>query len=67
MSEELLADLDIPAYKDILEIERNTFIDRLLAGKTKEEKLREIQSPETVPENKGIWESIKNVFSKKKK
>ncbi len=67
MSEELLADLDIPAYKDILEIERNTFIDRLLAGKTKEEKLREIQRPETVPEKKGIWESIKNVFSKKKK
>ncbi len=67
MSEELLADLDIPAYKDVLEIERNTFIDRLLAGKTKEEKLREIQKPETVTEKKGIWESIKNVFSKKKK
>lgn len=67
LNEELLADLDIPAYKDILEIERNTFIDRLLAGKTKEEKLRKIQRPETVPEKKGLWESIKSVFGKKKK
>ncbi len=67
LSEELLADLDIPAYKDILEIERNTFLDRLLAGKTKEEKLREIQRPKEAAEKKGFWESIKNVFSKKKK
>jgi penicillin-binding protein 1A len=67
LEEELLADLEIPRYKDILEIERpDNLIDRLFAGKSKEEKLREIQQPETVEEKKGLWQSIKGIFKKKK-
>jgi penicillin-binding protein 1A len=67
LEEELLAVLDIPRYKDILEIERpDNLIDRIFAGKSKEEKLREIQQPETVEEKKGLWQSIKGIFKKKK-
>ena len=67
LEEELLADLDIPRYKDILEIERpDNLLDRIFAGKSKEEKLREIQQPEQVEEKKGLWKSIKNIFKKKK-
>jgi penicillin-binding protein 1A len=67
LEEELLAYLDIPRYKDILEIERpDNLLDRIFAGKSKEEKLREIQQPETVKEKKGLWKSIKGIFKKKK-
>lgn len=66
LEEELLADLDIPRYKEILEMERpDNLIDRLFAGKSKEEKLREIQHPEKVDEKKGLWKSIKGIFRKK--
>jgi penicillin-binding protein 1A len=41
-------------------------LDRIFAGKSKEEKLREIQQPETVEEKKGLWQSIKGIFKKKK-
>jgi penicillin-binding protein 1A len=67
LEEELLADLDIPRYKEILEIERpDNLFDRIFARKSKEEKLREIQQPEKVEEKKGLWKSIKGIFKKKK-
>ena len=67
LEEELLADLDIPRYKEILEIERpDNLFDRIFAGKSKEEKLREIQQPEKAEEKKGLWKSIKGIFKKKK-
>ncbi|MBW6533695.1 MAG: transglycosylase domain-containing protein [Mariniphaga sp.] len=67
LEEKLLADLNIPRYKDVLEIERpDNLLDRIFAGKSKEEKLREIQQPETVDEKKGLWKSIKGIFKKKK-
>jgi penicillin-binding protein 1A len=67
LEEVLLADLDIPRYKDILEIERpDNLFDRIFAGKSKEEKLRKIQQPEKIEEKKGIWQSIKGIFKKKK-
>lgn len=67
LEEQLLADLDIPRYKEILEIDRpDNLIDRIFAGKSKEEKLREIRQPEKVEEKKGIWQSIKGIFKKKK-
>lgn len=66
LNDELLADLNMPAYKDVLEIERkDNLIDRLFAGKSKEEKLREIQKPDEVEEKKGLWQSIKGIFKKK--
>jgi penicillin-binding protein 1A len=68
LEQELLADLNIPLYKDILEIERpDNLLDQIFAGKSKEEKLREIQQPESVEEKKGLWQSIKSIFKKKKK
>jgi penicillin-binding protein 1A len=67
LEEELLADLNIPLYKDMLEIERpDNLLDRIFAGKSKEEKLREIQKPESVEEKKGLWQSIKSNFQKEK-
>ncbi|MFW6009218.1 MAG: hypothetical protein ACOCP8_08155, partial [archaeon] len=69
LEEQLLADLDIPPYKEMLEIEReNNLIDRLFAGKSKEEKLKEIRQPDQKEEEKkGLWKSIKSIFKKKKK
>lgn len=67
LEEQLLADLNIPRYKEILELERpENLLDRIFAGKSKEEKLREIQYPEQVEEKKGLWKSIKGIFKKKK-
>ncbi|MDD2380736.1 MAG: transglycosylase domain-containing protein [Mariniphaga sp.] len=70
-SQEVLADLNIPAYKDILEMERpENILERLFAGKNKEEKLHEIQKPQETadePKEKGLWKSIKRVFQKKDK
>lgn len=65
----LLADLDIPPYKEMFELERrDNLIERLFAGKSKEEKLQEIRNPEEQEEEKkGIWQSIKSIFKKKKK
>ncbi|WP_372935548.1 penicillin-binding transpeptidase domain-containing protein, partial [Mariniphaga sediminis] len=68
LDQQLLADLDIAPYKRMLEMERKeNFIDRLFTGKTKEEKLREIQKPEEAEEKKGLWKSIKGIFKKKKR
>ena len=67
LNKQLVADLDIPSYKDVLEIERKeNIIDRLFAKKDKkEEKLRAIREPEKKEEKKNIWETIKNIFKRK--
>ncbi len=70
LNDQLLADLSIPHYREMFEIEReDNFIDRLFAGKSKEEKLQEIRQPDQKEEEekKGLWKSIKSVFKKKKK
>jgi penicillin-binding protein 1A len=66
MNEQLLADLNIPPYKEMLEIDKkDNLLDRLFAGKSKEEKLREIQEPKKQKEKKNLWQAIKNIFKKK--
>lgn len=66
MDQDLLADLDLPPYREMLELERNDFFfDRLFAGKSKEEKLKEMQDPSLVKEKKNVWESVKGIFRKK--
>ncbi len=68
LSRELLADLDIPPYKEMFKMERKEhLLDQLFAGKSKEEKLRERQQPGEEKEKKGLWQSIKNLFKKDKK
>ncbi|SHF07100.1 penicillin-binding protein 1A [Mariniphaga anaerophila] len=68
LDQELLADLNIPRYKEILEIEKpDNLLDRIFTGKSKEEKLREIQQPESAETKKGLWQSLKGIFKKKKK
>jgi len=71
LNDQLLADLNIPHYKEMFEIEReDNLLDRLFAGKSKEEKLQEIRQPdqeEEEEEKKGLWKSIKSIFKKKKK
>ena len=66
LDEELASLLDIPLYKDMLEIEkRDNIIERLLTGKNREEeKLKEMQKREKTEEKKNVWQSIKNIFKK---
>jgi penicillin-binding protein 1A len=67
LNDELLANLELPPYREMLELERNEFFfERWFAGKSKEEKLKEIQSPELVKEKKNVWQSVKGIFRKKK-
>jgi penicillin-binding protein 1A len=54
----------------MFELERkDNFIERIFAGKSKEEKLQEIRNPELKKEEekKGLWKSIKSIFKKKDK
>jgi penicillin-binding protein 1A len=69
LDDQLLANLDIPPYKEMLEMERRDgLLDRLFAGKSKEEKLNEAQDTEKKEEEKkGLWKSIKSIFKKKDK
>jgi len=69
LDNQLLADLDIPPYREMLEMERRDgLLDRLFAGKSKEEKLNESRNPEQKEEEKkGLWKSIKSIFKKKDK
>jgi penicillin-binding protein 1A len=69
LNNQLLADLDIPHYKEMFELERrDNLLDQLFAGKSKEEKLEEVRQPDKKEEEKkGIWQSIKNIFKKKEK
>jgi penicillin-binding protein 1A len=67
LNQELLASLELPGYKEMLEIERpDNLIERLFAGKNSEEKLHEMQHPEKTEEKKGLWQSIKGIFKKGK-
>jgi penicillin-binding protein 1A len=67
LTPELLASLDLPGYKEMLEIERpDNLIERLFAGKSSEEKLHEMQQPKQTEEKKGLWQSIKGIFKKGK-
>ena len=67
LDDELLADLDIPPYKELIELEgEDNFIERLFAGQSKEDKLREIREPGEEKEKKKVWEVIKGIFKKKK-
>jgi penicillin-binding protein 1A len=67
LDERLMADLDIPHYKEMLEMERDdNFFNRLFAGNKDEKHLREIQSREldTIKPRKNVWESVKGIFRK---
>ncbi|WP_299577210.1 transglycosylase domain-containing protein [uncultured Sunxiuqinia sp.] len=67
LDNQLLADLHIPAYREMLELDKeDNFIERLFAGKSKEEKLKEVQEPSKKKEKKKVWETIKSIFKKKK-
>ena len=67
LDQELLADLNIPRYREMFEIEREDgFINRLFAGKSKDERLKEVRQPSEKKNKKKIWESIKDIFKKKK-
>ena len=69
LNDQLLADLNIPHYKEMFEIEReDNLLEQLFAGKSKEDKLKEIREPDQKEEEKkGLWKSIKSIFKKKKK
>lgn len=66
LHDDLLADLDIPHYKEMLEIERHGFFDRLFAGDTKEEKLQDLRrmDTDTVEEKKNVWQRFRGIFRK---
>ena len=67
LNDDLLADLELPPYREMLELERNEFFfEKLFAGKSKEEKLKEIQSPEPEKKKKNVWQSVRGIFKKKK-
>lgn len=69
---EMLAVLNMPQYKEVLEIEKNTFNFAEFFGRKREEdtKLRENQKTETSSSSettKPLWSKIKNIFKKKEK
>jgi len=67
LDQELLADLDIPPYKELFELEgEDNFIERLFAGQSKEDKLQEIREPDAAKDKPKVWEVIKGIFKKKK-
>ena len=66
-SSETLAQLDIPHYKEIFELERDeNFFDRLFAKKDKSETIKERKRKRPAKEKKKVWETIKDIFRKKK-
>lgn len=66
LEDELLADLDLPHYKEMLEMERQDFFNRLFAGNGKEENLRELQTMEldSIKPKKNVWQKVKGIFKK---
>lgn len=66
LQEELLADLEIPHYREMLELDRSNFFDRLFAGDTKEDKLKDLRKmdTDTVEEKKGVWQRVRGIFRK---
>jgi len=69
LDKQLLADLDLPAYKEMLELEKkDNLLDLIFAGKSRKEKedeLVKIKKPRVREEKKNLWQSIKNIFKKK--
>ncbi len=66
MDPELIAGLDIPAYREMLEIEKiDDVLDRLFTGNRRDKKLEEIRHPGKKEDKKNIWQSIKGIFKKK--
>ncbi|HBL77586.1 MAG: hypothetical protein A2W90_03265 [Bacteroidetes bacterium GWF2_42_66] len=69
-SEENLALLDIPKYKEILEVERKIFDIRKIFRRDKPEEQPKVQEKpipgEKEPEEEKVWEKIKRIFKKKK-
>ena len=65
-SPEILAQLNIPHYKELFELEREkNFFDRLLAKKNKPEHLKEKRKRDSQKKKKKVWETIKEIFRKK--
>jgi penicillin-binding protein 1A len=68
LDERLMADLDIPHFKEMLEMKRDdNFFNRLFAGNRDEKHLREIQSLglDSIKPRKNAWESVKGIFRKR--
>ena len=67
LNEELLADLDLPHYREMLEIERFEFFNRIFAGNSKEKNLRELKKMEmdSLDTKKNVWQKFKGIFKKK--
>jgi len=75
-SEESLAMMEVPPYRDMLEVTKRGFFRDLFGGRTREEKeelkLREHAKDQEAkadekPEKKPFWKSMKEVFKKKNK
>ena len=67
LDEELLADLDLPHYKEMLELDRPDFFNRLFAGNNKEKNLRTLKKLEndTIIPKKNVWQKVKGIFRNK--
>ncbi len=69
LDNELLADLDLPYYKEMLEMERQpNFIDHFFAGNRKEKNLGKLKSKELdkIKPKKNVWQKVKRLFKKNK-
>jgi penicillin-binding protein 1A len=73
-SPEMLAMLDYPTYKEIMEIEKKDFeLADIFRSKAKREELRKAEEkaepskPKEVTEEKPVWTKIKSIFKKKEK
>jgi len=69
-SEEYLAMLDIPTYRDVLELDRRGVdSEKLISRKKHEDEIRATDRPEAKPEGqkeKKVWDRIKDIFRKNK-
>ncbi|MGD9930420.1 MAG: penicillin-binding protein 1A [Mangrovibacterium sp.] len=64
---EILADLDIPPYREMLEKENiGDIIERVFTRKKDSGQLQSRRTDKSQPEKKKVWESIKDIFKKKK-
>jgi penicillin-binding protein 1A len=65
LNEQLASSLDIPLYREMLEIEReDNILERLFTKKLREEELKDVEKREELKEKKNVWQSIKNIFKK---
>ncbi len=65
-SDEMLASLNIPHYKEVLEVEKRFFDFSKIFGK-KDKKEQPHQSEKKEKKEKKVWEKIKDIFRKKEK